>query len=316
MATPPLNALRALEAVARLGSFRAAAESLFVTQSAISHQIRNIEDWLQKPLFEREGNRTRLLPHGVDLARSLTAAFAEIDTACNRARDRKPSQALVIAAIPSVATCWLIPRLSRFRTAHPEVEFRIVYAMHGRDINFNDVDLAFVFSKGKPEFPQVETQLFLDAKNAPVCSPSLLQRLGKRPETPVDFQQMGLLHDGSTDGWKAWLQGSMGGGAAHSALTFDGATFEDFNLLRAAALSGQGVALCPLSIIKPDLDNGSLVQVSDHLLVDGYDYYLLSAPTEDPRILHQAALFRAWVLAERELPLISPRQDRFSLNDA
>ena len=112
MTTPPLNALRAFEAVARFGSFKAAADALFVTQSAISHQVRHFEDWLGTPLFEREGNRARLLPHGADLGRALSLSLSEIEAACNRLRAGTASQALVIATIPSVAMCWLIPRLT------------------------------------------------------------------------------------------------------------------------------------------------------------------------------------------------------------
>ncbi len=160
MSTTPLNALRAFEAVARLGSFKAAADALFVTQSAISHQIRHVEDWLGKPLFAREGNRTRLLDEGAELAASLSIAFGEIDSACRRARNRGGARTLVIAAIPSVSMCWLIPRLSRFRAEHPEIEFRIVYAMHGRDIDFDAVHLAFVFGDLEgPEPPLVRVHV-------------------------------------------------------------------------------------------------------------------------------------------------------------
>ncbi|MFZ1468247.1 MAG: LysR family transcriptional regulator, partial [Paracoccaceae bacterium] len=158
MGTLPLNALRAFEAVARLGSFKAAADALCVTQSAVSHQIRNIEDWLDKPLFTREGNRTRLLPDGADLARSLSVSLTEIEAACHRARAKKTNQALVIAAIPSVAMCWLIPRLSRFRAAHPDIDIRIVYALHGHDINFQDVHLAFVFAPEAPKIAGIHSQ--------------------------------------------------------------------------------------------------------------------------------------------------------------
>jgi len=297
MTTPPLNALRAFEAVARLGSFRAAAGALFVTQSAVSHQIRNVEDWLGKPLFEREGNRTRLLPHGADLARSLAGSLAEIEAACNRARNI--SQALVIAAIPSIAMCWLIPRLSRFRTAHPEIEIRIVYAMHGREVNFHDVHLAFVFSKGTPT---IGAYFFLGGQSVPVCSPSALARLGRKPETVSDFLALGLLHDGTQPGWSNWLSGLDSvdePGPAH-APTYEGATFEDFNLLRAAALSGQGVALCPKAMIQPDLKSGGLVQVSQRLQDDGFNYYLLSSTTAAPLVTRQAQVFRDWAMSERE----------------
>ncbi|QPC85775.1 LysR family transcriptional regulator [Mesorhizobium sp. NBSH29] len=295
MTTPPLNALRAFEAVARLGSFRAAAEALYVTQSAVSHQIRNVEEWLGRPLFEREGNRTRLLPHGADLARSLAGSLTEIEAACNRARNI--SQALVIAAIPSVAMCWLIPRLSRFLTAHPEIEIRIVYAMHGREINFHDVHLAFVFAKQPPSGPIIETHFYLAGQSVPVCSPSRLAHLGHTPETVADFLALGLLHDGTPTGWKTWLSGVTDPAATAS---LDGTTFEDFNLLRAAALSGQGVALCPKAMIQPDIESGGLVQISQRIQDDGYNYYLLCSTAAPPCISRHAQVFRDWAMAERD----------------
>lgn len=299
MTTPPLNALRAFEAVARLGSFRAAAEALFVTQSAISHQIRNVEDWLGKPLFEREGNRTRLLPHGADLARSLAGSLAEIEAACNRARNT--GQALVIAAIPSVAMCWLIPRLSRFRTAHPEIEVRIVYAMHGREINFHDVHLAFVFAKQPTSGPMIEAHFYLAGQSVPVCSPSRLAVLGHRPETLADFLTLGLLHDGTSAGWINWLSGVDGGFPDQaSTAVLDGTTFEDFNLLRTAALSGQGAALCPKAMIQADLESGGLVQISHRVQDDGHNYYLLSSTSVAPMVNRQAQVFLDWAMAERD----------------
>lgn len=293
MTTPPLNALRTFEAVARLGSFRAAADALCVTQSAVSHQIRNLEDWLGKPLFEREGNKTQLLPHGAELARSLATSLAEIEAACNRTRNT--SQALVIAAIPSIAMCWLIPRLSQFRAANPTIETRIVYAIHGQDINFHDVHLAFVFSNGAPTVPNVKSQLFLAGRSVPVCSPALLHVLGHRPETDSDILRLGLLHDGDSSGWRNWLKG----GDARDHTADIGPTFEDFNLLRAAALSGQGVALCPLSMVQSDLEVGSLVQISDRIMTHGSDYYLLSAFSANPQLVRQAQVFQDWAMAER-----------------
>jgi DNA-binding transcriptional LysR family regulator len=295
MRPPPLNALRAFEAVARLGSFRAAADALCVTQSAVSHQIRNVEDWLGQPLFEREGNRTRLLPHAMDLAHSLSLSFTEIEAACQRTRSHSTGQALVIAAIPSIAMCWLIPRLSRFRAAHPDIETRIVYALHGQDINFQDVHLAFVFSKGAPTLPNVKSRFFLGGQSVPVCSPALLRNPGRMPQTDEDILRLGLLHDGDASGWAGWMQRrDMSDTAAYS-----GATFEDFNLLRAAALSGQGVALCPSAMVQPDLDTGRLVQLSERMTTDGFDYYLLSVTSARQQVNRQAQVFSDWAMAER-----------------
>ena len=107
MTTPPLNALRAFEAVAGLGSFRAAIEALFVTQSAVSQLIHNVKQSRGKPLFERVENWTRVLPHGAGLARSLAASLAEIEAACKWARNS--NQPRIIAAILSVAMCWRPP---------------------------------------------------------------------------------------------------------------------------------------------------------------------------------------------------------------
>ncbi|VDC22940.1 LysR substrate-binding domain-containing protein [Pseudogemmobacter humi] len=291
----PLNALRAFEAAARLGSFKAAADALFVTQSAISHQIRHVEDWLGKPLFAREGNRTRLLDEGAELARSLSIALAEIEAACRRARAAPAAQTLVIAAIPSIAMCWLIPRLSRFRAAHPEIEFRVVYAMHGRDIDFDVVHMAFVFATEAPRIPGVSGTYFLGGESVPVCAPSLAQRLGSGPWTAAQIMALGLLHDDETAGWQIWLN-EMGEDVADA---IHGATFEDFNLLRAAALSGQGVALCPLAMMEADLRSGSLVQLSGHIIGYGWDYYLLSTLTAGPVLAGHAQVFRDWALAER-----------------
>lgn len=301
MALPPLTALRSFEAVARLGSFRAAAESLCVTQSAVSHQIRNVESWLGAPLFERQGNRTRLLPHGAELARRISLAFGEIEVACDHARARGGDDVLVVAAIPSVATCWLIPRLSRFRAAHPGIRIRIIYALHGSDINFRDIHLAFVFSRGEPVFANAQSRFFLSGHCVPVCSPALLQSLGHAPATVADFLRLGLLHDRSSEGWREWLSAiAATGESGDGTPVIEGATFEDFSLLRAAALSGQGVALCPRAMISPDLDTGRLVQVSDRILVEGYDYYVLSAlAVEPPSIRRAAQLFLDWTIAEQ-----------------
>lgn len=293
MQLPPLGALRAFEAVARLGSFAGAAGELFVTQSAISHQIRKLEDWMGKPLFARQGNRTQLLPDGRVLAASLTGSLQSIETACLRARST--SNALVIAAIPSIAMCWLIPRLSQFRAAYPHIETRIVYAIHGHEINFHDVHLAFVFAKAAPAMPNLYSTFFLAGDSAPVCSPALLKDHHNRDLSDADIWKLGLLHDGSPDGWRDWLSH----GEARALPAGIGPTFEDFNLLRVAALSGQGVALCPLAMVAPDLRDGNLVQLSSRLIHRGFDYYLLAGPTPNSQIAAEAALFQDWVMAQR-----------------
>lgn len=292
---PSLNALRAFEAVVRTGSFRAAAEALFVTQSAISHQIRQLEEYFGTPLFAREGNRPRPLPHAEELARTLSLSFAEITAACQRVKDRRISQPLVIAAIPSVAVCWLIPRLARFREAHPQIEIRIIYAMHGRDIDFHDVHLAFVFAKGMPALPGIKAETFLPGVSVPVCSSPLAARLGQGGRASA-IATLGLLHDTDLSGWQAWFARAGAGDQPPPA----GPVFEDFNLLRAAALSGQGVALCPEAMIRDDLDAGHLVCLSQTGVLEEFGYYLLWGPVTVGSMQSSAKTFRDWVFVERD----------------
>ncbi len=293
----PLNSLRAFEAVARTGSFKAAAELLFVTQSAVSHQVRHLEDWLGGPLFDRDGGRPRLRPEGAELARAVSLSLAEMEAACNRVRDGRRVGPLVIAAIPSVAVCWLIPRLAGFRAAHPEVELRVVYAMHGRDMDFRDVHLAFVFGKGQPEG---EAEAFLPGVSVPVCSPALLggARTGRGTRyLPSEILALGLLHDTDLSGWAAWFRRAGVPMPMTDASRKGAAVFEDFNLLRAAALAGQGVALCPLAMIRPDLEAGRLVQLSDVSVLEDHGYHLVTGSMgADARI----RAFRDWAFAARD----------------
>ncbi len=296
LSQPPLNALRAFEAVARLGSFNAAADALFVTQSAVSHQVRHLEDWLGHPLFDRRGARPRLLPHGAELARGLSLALAEIEAACERASLSGAPRPLVIAAIPSVAICWLIPRLSMFRVARPDIDIRVVYAIHGHGIDFRDVDLAFVFSEGPPTLPGVRAEHFLPGISVPISSPGLLPAPRGKAAEATDFITAGLLHDADTSAWRVWLD--RAGAKASGPLA--GPVFEDFNLLRAAALVGQGVALCPIAMIKDDLNQGHLVQLSEVSVLEQMNYYLLSSKTIDPPKRDAADAFRDWAFASRE----------------
>ena len=296
MTQPPLNALRAFEAVARTGSFRAAADSLFVTQPAISHQIKHLEQWLGVPLFDRSGRVPKLLPRGASLARDLTMAFDGIDAACGRARPATSDGALVVAAIPSMAICWLIPRLPRFRALHPEIQLRVIYAHHGHDIDFMATDLAFTFADSCPAGDGISSEPFLSGRSVPVGSPALV---GSAPAqlTSRWLLKVGLLHDSDVGGWHTWL--GRAGQTVPDRLP--GAMFEDFNLLRAAALAGQGIALCSLAMVQPDLAEGRLVQLSEISVLENFDYYL----TESSMIPIDAARRRArqaflsWIRAER-----------------
>lgn len=295
MSQPPLNALRVFESAARNNSFRVAAEELCVSQPAISQQIKHLEDWLDAPLYDRSKNRPRLLPHAVVLARALTVSLVDIDAACRRARGNSGPRTLVIAAIPSIAFCWLIPRLSSFRALHPELIIRVIYAMHGQEVDFGDVDVAFVFAKSLPRRAGTHTHTFLSGISAPVCSPEVNEMIGKK-NLIEDMALAGFLHEYDHKGWTQWFTHA----GCDSPPPLSGPVYEDFNLLRAAALAGQGVALCPVAMIREDLESGHLVQLSNTMVNEDYTYYLVENALCDETTRLNTEAFKTWLFDNRD----------------
>lgn len=264
----PLNALKVFDAVFRHGTFYGAAEELNVTPSAISHQMRHLEEWFGTSLFERRGKQLKFDADAASLAKSLRLAFADIDHACHVVRKKNKEHQLTIAVIPSVAICWLIPRLSLFREMQPNINLKIIYAIFGHEVNFDDVDVGIVYANHKPVVPKMEAVQFLSGASVPVCSPSFLSS-HPNLKSPEDVAKCNLLHDTDKAGWHAWL------GEAYpiSIGTLADIIFEDFNLLHAAVLAGQGIALCPTAIIRDDLEAGRLVKLSSRAINSGYNYF-------------------------------------------
>lgn len=294
----PLNALRVFEAAARLDSFSAAAQELCVTQSAVSHQIKHLESWLGVRLFARQGHSAELLPAGQDLAKTLTGSLGSISQACERVKTSGTNQPLVIAAIPSIATIWLVPRLESFRRKHPDIDVRIEYALHGRSINFNDVDFAFTYSDSEPVETNAKASVYLSGKACPVCRPAPDVVSDDKESVPETIKELGILHDTDTSAWQSWFHRAR---LPEPPLdTFP--VFHDFNLLRAAALAGQGIALCPETIVQQDIESGRLVRLSDVTVQEEFNYYLTRSTvrrsSQDPVPDH----FEKWVYSLRETP--------------
>ncbi len=290
---PPLNALRAFEAAARHLSFTKAAEELFVTQAAISHQIKALEAALDLQLFRRLNRRLMLTDAGQLYLPALTEAFDAIDTATVRLRSDENTGRLVVSVASSLAAKWLLPRMPRFRERHPEIEVEISASERLVDFGRDNVDMAIRYGLGR--YPGLRVDPLMEDTNFPVCSPGLLA--GPLPlREPGDLRRHSLLHDdvGAFDApdWSKWLAavGVTGAWADR------GQRYSHSSLVLQAAIDGQGVALGRSTLVALDLEAGRLVQPFGPALPSSYACYVVSPPAtaERPKI----KAFREWLLDE------------------
>jgi LysR family glycine cleavage system transcriptional activator len=253
---PPLNALRAFEAAARLGSFKDAATELAVTHGAISRHIRLLEDWLGPPaLFRRLNRRVVLTPTGAALLAETGPALDRLSTAAERhqARGGKPPPAVLrVNALATFSLRWLLPRLGQFRDRHPEIEVRLSTSNETVDALSEAYD---VIIRGGPDtFYGFTCQPFLTERRLPVCSPALMERLPLHDI--ADLRSHTLIHTSTLPRvWADWL-------AAAGAPDLEPAaslTLDHFYLTLQAALDSLGIAMGPTALVADDLAAGRLV---------------------------------------------------------
>jgi LysR family transcriptional regulator, glycine cleavage system transcriptional activator len=286
---PPLAALRAFEAAARHLSFTRAAAELHVTQTAISHQIRALEERLGLKLFRR-------LPRGLVLTEeaqrylpALREAFARIDAATAELLAGRAGGSLTASVLPSFAAKWLVPRLGRFRAANPDIDLRISTSLHLVDFAREDVDVGIRMGRG--HYPGLRVDRLFGESLMPVCAPALLE--GSQPlRRPEDLRHHVLLHEDDYTGWQLWLElaGIEGVEARRGPILTDAA------MVVQAAAEGQGVALGRTALAAWDIAAGRLVRPFDIGMPHNLAYYLVcpEASAERPRI----AAVRAWLLTE------------------
>lgn len=295
---PPLNALRAFEASARHLSLARAAEELGVTASAISHQVKQLEEILGTELFIRMTRKIALTEAGRLSLPLLTEAFDRMEDAVTLVRRQEESGALTVSAAPSFAAKWLVPRVEKFRTVHPEIDLRISANMAVIDFRSGEVDLAIRFGRGG--YPDVAVDKLFSEVIAPLCSPELAT--GEHPlNSPADLAHHTLLHDDSTShggiagagtDWRMWL--NLAGHEEIDASRGPRFSYADHAL--SAAIDGQGVVLGRLSLAGNDLAAGRLVQPFGRELPTEFGYYLVrpDRETDPPKV----AAFRDWILDE------------------
>ena len=288
---PPLNALRAVEAGARHLSFTKAAEELHVTQAAVSHQVKALEEHLGVRLFRRLTRRLALTEEGRALLPAVGEAFDRIAEAAERiGRSASRSRTLTVSVTPSFGAKWLVHRLGRFWREHPDVDLRVHHSVQLVDFDRDsDVDLAVRWGRGG--WPGLSADLLIPSGRTPVCSPALLD--GPHPlRTPDDLRHHTLLHEDDYGPWIEWL---MAAGAA-GVDARRGPIIDDAGVVVQLAIDGHGVALGRVGLIAGDLAAGRLVRPFDLSLEDSLAYYLVCPPRNLTRPRVKA--FRDFLLAE------------------
>ncbi|HXQ42974.1 MAG TPA: transcriptional regulator GcvA [Candidatus Udaeobacter sp.] len=283
---PSLSALRAFEAAARLSSFTKAAAELHVTQAAVSHQVRALEDQLGVRLFERTTRRLALTPAGRRLFPAASEAFEGLARAV--AGIGRGEQLLAITTTPSFGANWLAPRLGRFAERHPAIELSIRHAKAVLDLGQEGLDLAIRWGKGG--WPGVEAELIGPSALAVVGAPAYVKRL--KLKAPADVARATLLHDETHEEWSEWLIVA----GLDPGLAKRGVVFDDENAMIQAVIGGQGLALEPRSVAAGLIAEGRLVTPFDLSLAEGYGFYLVYE--REALKLPKVAAFRQFLLEE------------------
>ncbi|WP_420347453.1 transcriptional regulator GcvA [Pelagibius sp.] len=270
---PPLNALRAFEAGARHLSFTKAAAELHVTQAAVSHQVKALEEHLGFALFRRLTRKLALTEQGRVLHPVVRDAFARIsDTAARLKSDGAESRTLTVSITPAFGAKWLIYHLPRFWEEYPEIDVRVHHSIQPVDLRQDDVDIAVRFGAGHWE--GLVSEFLLRVDYVPVCSPSLLE--GDNPlKRPEDLCRHTLLHEDDHSGWVQWL--AVAG--VDSVDARRGPVIDDSTVILHAAAEGKGVALGRSSLIGEDLAAGRLVKPFDLTMSSDLGYHLVYLPS-------------------------------------
>ena len=282
---PPLTALRAFEAVSRKLSFARAAEDLHVTKAAVAQQVRALEQEIGAPLVARSGRGLALTEAGAAGAPGLAEGFATLARAARAMREAKGRRFLVINSSPSFAATWLVGRIGKFKTRHPEIDVLLDANPTEDTLDSSTTDALIRWGAG--DFPGLATTLLFKEDVFPVCSPDLAG--GDRPlRSPEDLARQTLLHlewSPAYPSWPAWSDWLKAAGAK-TVEARHGVWFNNMAMAIRAAAQGQGVALSSFAIAADELAAGRLVAPFSTSVQTPFGYYFLCRPEEaqTPRI--------------------------------
>lgn len=281
---PPLHALEVFVTAARCGSFAQAARELFVTQSAVSRQIQQIEAFLGVTVFVRHKTGLRLTPEGETLLPVVNEAFGRVAGLCENLRSS--AHILTLRMPPTLATRWFLPLLPDLQLVMPGVDVRIT-TYDSREPRFEDSGIDAAILHGAGDWPGLEVIKLIPERLTPVCSPSI----GSAIKSAGDLARQTLLQCDPVHAWTDWLRASGGPFIAPRG----GQTFDTLELALSAATRGQGVAMGDLTLIHESLADGTLVAPFARVLEQGKGYFLVYPP---PRAEHpKIRALRDWLLA-------------------
>lgn len=283
----PLTALRTFEVAGRLENFTLAAQELFISQAAVSRQIRELEALLGEALFERRHRSVHLTASGAKLLTILTLSFDRIDECLEEIRSRPAQAAVTISAEPSFAACWLVPRLPEFREQYPDIDVTIDADARLTEFRGGQAEIAIRHSASVTAWPRTESEHLADVRMMPVAAPELF-KAGPAIDRPEDMLRHTLLHEENRDVWLRWFDAA---GVIMPA-TARGPVYADGGLVMQAALRGQGIALMDEIFAEEEIQAGRLLRLFD-LAVPLGAYWLVARSFE--RLAPPASLFVRWI---------------------
>lgn len=293
---PSLSALATFEAASRLASFTAAAAELGVTQAAVSRQVKLLEQDLNTPLFVRANRRVVLTTAGAALASTVSASFGSMAEMIETIRQPAFENTVNVGASIAFSHFWLLPRLSDFRSLHPDIKLKLVADDSPPDLRRDKLDVTFRFAKAP--FADARSLASTPDEVFPVCSPALLARHGLTADT-ADLPKLPLIASDivtpSWLTWRAWAQGVGRGPEVGLASDRSGLRFNHYTDTIQAAVNGDGVALGWKTLLGGHLAEGRLVRIGTDCLVSQERYHLLVPAGRAPSAA--AGRFVDWVVA-------------------
>lgn len=295
---PSLDLLRGFEAAARHLNFTRAADELFITQSAVSRQIKTLEERLGVSLFVRQARGLQLTVQGEQLYRAVGSALRQMTEVMDSLARREQAAGVTVTSTLAFCGLWLIPRLGSFHRAHPEVDVRI--AANDRILNLERERIDVSVRYCKPEAAPEGAQFLFDEALLPVCSPALLHDPARPLARPADLRHHVLLELDDPNlptswlRWSVWLR-QAGTGSLKPARVL---AFNYYDQLIRAALTGQGVALGRTALVRELLEDGSLVAPFE--LEAGTDRAYFAATASFARERPEVRCFMDWLRREAQ----------------